>query len=87
MDHLNFDWENAIFWENHWENVIFSDESSIWLYSNSIKMWTRNSEKALYQRPKYSPNFHGWGGVSMLGATPVRVFEGNMTSEQFTDIL
>ena len=65
----------------------FSGKITIWLYSNSIKMWTKNSEEALFQRPKYSPNFHGWGGVSMLGATPVCVFEGNVTSEQFTGII
>lgn len=77
LAHENFDWDN----------VIFTDESSVWVYPNNVKLWTKADSAPLYQRPKYSPKFHVWGGVSSLGTTPLCVFEGNLTSERYTDIL
>ena len=71
----------------NWENVIFTDESSIWVYPNNVKLWTKSASAPLYRRPKYSPKFHVWGGISLLGTTPLCVFEGNLTSQRYTDIL
>jgi len=50
-------------------------------------MWTKDNERHLYQRPKHSPKFHVWGGVSSRGAMPLCVFDCNMTAEVYTDIL
>jgi len=77
LDHVNYDWDN----------VIFTDNSSVWLYPNNISMWTKDNERPLYQRPKHSPKFHVWGGVSLRGAMPLCVFDSNMTAEVYTDIL
>lgn len=71
----------------NWDNVMFSDECSIWAYPSQIKCWAKTSQVPLYQRPKHSQKFHAWGGVSLRGTTPLCVFTGNMTSEMYTNIL
>ena len=73
--------------DTDWTKVFFTDESSVWLYPNNIKVWTKENVRPLYQRPKHSHKFHMWGGVSLRGVTPLCVFEGNLTSERYTSIL
>ena len=74
--------------ENYnWDNVFFSDESSVWLFPNSVKIWTKDTVKPIYQRPKHSPKFHMWGAISTRGATPLCIFTGNLTKERYVDIL
>ena len=74
--------------ENYdWSNVVFTDESSVWLYPNCVKIWTKDDTIPLYQRPKHSPKFHMWGGISSLGTTPLCIFTENLTSERYISIL
>lgn len=70
-----------------WDNVIFSDECSVWSYPAQINIWTKDSVTPVYQRPKHTQKFHLWGGVSARGATPLCVFTGILTKEGYIDIL
>ena len=77
LAHQNFDWNN----------VVFSDESSLWLYPHTVKIWTKDNVIPLFPRPKHSPKFHMWGGISARGTTPLCIFENNLTKERYTEIL
>lgn len=73
--------------QRSWENVFFSDESSLWLYPNTVKIWTKSDIQPLYVRPKHSAKFHVWGAISSRGTTPLCIFQENLTSQLYTDIL
>lgn len=81
-----FDWCRAHV-DFDWENVFFTDESSVWLFPSFVKKWTKTNETAVFERPKHCPKFHMWGGVSSRGATPLCIFEENLTKELYVEIL
>lgn len=76
-NHTNYDWSK----------VVFSDECSVWVYPNNITMWTKDTTKPEYPRPKHSPKFHLWGGFSSRGVMPLCVFSENLDKELYTTIL
>lgn len=70
-----------------WEEVFFTDESSVWLYPTFTKKWTKKIETPVLERPKHCPKFHMWGRVLSRGATPLCIFDNNLTKQLFVDIL
>ena len=70
-----------------WSKVVFTDESSVWVYPNNIMIWTKDTVKPQYPRPKHSPKFHMWGGVSTRGVMPLCIFTENLTKEKYVEIL
>ena len=70
-----------------WSNVIFSDESSVWLHPPAIKIWSSAHSKARYERPRHCPKFHLWGGVCEYGPTPLCIFTENLTAQGYINIL
>lgn len=70
-----------------WEKVMFTDESSVWQFPSTIMKWTKKNDSSVFERPKHCPKFHLWGGVSSRGATPLCIFQENLTKERYVDIL
>lgn len=70
------------------ENVIFTDESSVQLDSHARLCFRRKKEpRKLKARPKHPLKVHIWGGISCRGATPVVIFTGIMNSTRYCQIL
>ena len=50
-----------------WNQAIFADEASFWLFGGSVRMWTKNSEfrvaptVSIVQRSIFGPDFLQWG--------------------------
>lgn len=70
-----------------WQNVFFTDECSFWLgRSRPNKLWTQDAmeeEGGQYHGEKV----HCWGGISACGALKLEVFEENLDSEGYLEIL
>ena len=71
----------------NWDNVIFTDESSVWLHPIFKQKWVKKGETSVFQRPKHCPKFHMWRGVSSRRVTPLCIFRKNLTKELFVRIL
>ena len=61
------------------ENVVFTDESSIWLTRHS-KLCFRKIDQPGKMKPTSNHPFkvHVWAGISTKGATPILIFGGIM---------
>lgn len=74
--------------EETFDDVIFTDESSIQLDHHSRVCFHKKLQpRALKQRPKHPVKIHVWGGISKKGATRIIMFTGNMNAERFKRIL
>ena len=70
------------------ENVIWSDESSVQLESHRRMSFHKEGEPAkLKMKAKHPLKVHIWAGISMRGATRVVIFTGIMNATKYTDIL
>ena len=70
------------------DDVIFSDESSVQLESHRKTSYHKLGQLSrLCGRPKHPAKVHVWGGISARGATQVVIFTGIMNATRYTDIL
>jgi len=70
------------------EDVIWSDESTIQLETHRRRCYRKRGEKPhLKPRPKHPIKVHVWAGISKKGATGICIFEGTMDAALFCDIL
>ena len=61
------------------QNVVFTDESSIWLSRHSKLCFRKVGEpKKMKPTAKHPFKVHVWAGISTKGATPVLIFGGIM---------
>ena len=59
------------------QNVIFTDESSIWLNRHSKLCFRETGQpKKMKPTPKHPYKDHVWAGISTKGATPILIFGG-----------
>ena len=81
--------EKMIAEDESFDNVIFTDESSVMLETHQKKCNRRKGEpRKLKPRPKHPVKVHVWGGgISKCGATGVAIFTGIMTATRYTQIL
>ncbi|KAL4469148.1 hypothetical protein ABPG72_005918 [Tetrahymena utriculariae] len=79
------------FAQNHanqdWKNVIFVDESSIWLEATKKKVWKKKDQQIEVQIQKYPKKLHLFGGISYNGQTKLHIFDGILTGEIYKTIL
>ena len=73
---------------DHFENVIFSDECFVALEKHGKLTFRRlNQPRKLKQLPKYPAKIHVWGAISCRGASAVVLFQGIMNATRYTAIL
>ena len=83
---LGLDWARTNI-DRPWNQAIFADEASFWLFSGSVRMWTKNSEFRVSPTVKHSAKINIWAGFSSMGTFPLCIFEHNMNGEFFVKIL
>lgn len=61
-----FDWANE--YKNfRWNEVIFSDECSVWLSSKIGKVWSKKGNECRYFKPTHTPKVHVWAAIWRKG--------------------
>ena len=74
--------------QNNFEDVIWSDETSVQLESHRRYCCKKNGQKPRYKpRPKHPLKVHVWGGISWNGRTEICIFDGIMDARMYTYIL
>lgn len=74
--------------ENGFEDVIWTDETTVQLESHRRHSYRKIGESAtLKPRPKHPLKLHVWAGISRRGPTPVVIFSGIMDANLYTNIL
>ena len=69
-------------------DVIWTDETSVQLETHRRFCCRKNGQKPRNKpRPKHPVKVHGWGGISLNGATKVCIFDGIMNAERYISIL
>ena len=70
---------NCVKNKDTFENVIFTDESSIWLNCYNAVCFRKLGQEGRYKpRAKHPFKVHVWAGISMRGATNIFIFTGIM---------
>ncbi|CAC5426752.1 unnamed protein product [Mytilus coruscus] len=70
--------------DERFEDVIFSDETTLQLHDNKTGAYRRKESAAPTNcRPKHTLKVHVWGGISKRGATQVLIFDGIMDAAFF----
>lgn len=68
------------------DDVIFTDESTIWLERHSKICFRKKGEPPkLKPRGKHPFKLHVWAGISKRGATPILLFTGIMRKEFYVE--
>ena len=68
------------------EDVIFTDESTIWLERLGKICFGKDDRPAkLKPKRKYPFKVHVWAGISTGGATPILIFSGIMKKEFYVN--
>ena len=74
--------------DDHFENVIFSDESTVALEKHGkLTFRRRNQQRKLKPRAKHPAKVHVWAAISTKGASSVVLFTGIMNANRYTKIL
>ena len=80
--------QRALESEDTFDNVIFSDESSILLMQYRCTCYRKVDEPAKRKpKSKHLLKVHVWAGISKHGATEVCIFDGIMDADLFCNIL
>ena len=71
----------------NFDNVIWSDESSVQLQGHSQRCYRKRGQpKKLKPKPKHPFKIHVWGGISCRGATPLVLFTGKLCATKLLEI-
>lgn len=70
----------------NWDEVLFTDESSIKIYYTRRGMWKRRGELIARRSVKYPAKLHIWGCMSSKGFGKCYVFSQNLNAELLTTI-
>ena len=74
--------------EENFNNVIFTDESTVQLENHRRKCFRRRgAPRKMKYKFKHPQKVHVWGGISKRGATKIVIFQGIMTATVYGDIL
>ena len=74
--------------ENGFENVSWSDETTVQLESHRRHSYRKIGEPAtLKPRLKHPLKLHVWAGSSRRGPTPIVIFSGTMNADLYVTIL
>ena len=68
------------------DNVFFTDESSLWLEQHVKICFRKEAQPAkLKPKSKHPLKVHIWAGISKRGASPVLIFTGIMKKEFYVE--
>ena len=74
--------------DDQFGNVIFTDESSIWLEQHAKLCFRRiNDPPKLKPKVKHPFKVHVWAGISKRGTTNMAIFTGIMRKEFYVDTI
>jgi transposase len=85
--------EKRLEWANKkinydWDNVVFSDETSIWLNFNDKRWISKDKDKTDYHRTiKYPIKLHVWGYISKQFGSDIFIFTGILNAKRYLNIL
>ena len=71
-----------------WDKIIFTDEWTFYLEAPKGHKWLKIGESYFFETQKYSKKkINCWGAISAKGKAQIYIFEKNMNSEVYVDIL
>src|SRR5271169_1149627 len=70
-----------------WDQTIFCDETSIQLFRNTVRRWTKNPQNEMKRVPKCRQKVMVWGAISFCGTIGLCLFKGIMDARLYVDIL
>ena len=73
--------------DRNWTKVLFSDESFVQLFSNSLTMWTRKGTIRENPQVKDRTKVMFWGAFGLNIRSKLLFVEGTMTGEVYRGIL
>jgi len=80
---LRFARENK---NRNWNNVLFTDETSVSLGPRNKKIWKSRGERMYQRKAKHYPKIHVWGCFSNYGFGRIVLFKENLTARKLIDI-
>lgn len=81
-------WANNLSTNIFLPEIVFTDETSIWLHDNDGKGWFHKSDDAYMLSDRYSGKIHVFGAISMLeGKIAIHTFRENLNAELYSNIL
>jgi transposase len=72
--------------DDNWNKTLFSDETSLQLFRNTIKQWYRGV-RPIRPIPKDRRKIFAWGGFCVKGKTSLFCFRQIMDAKYYTEIL
>lgn len=70
-----------------WSKVIFSDEASFWKDKFNSKCWYEKGKQIIKPTKRHTNKFHVWGCMTLGNMEVTYIFEDNLNSERYIDIL
>ena len=71
---------------NDWNRTLFTDETSFWLFRNTIEYWYKDI-RPVRPIPKDRTRINAWGGFCIKGKTSLFCFRDIMTGQFYVDII
>lgn len=69
-----------------WDNVIFTDESSVWGYAWTNRAWSTAENRLVQRTVKHPIKVHIWGCFSKLGFGKLFIFTDNLNAQKMLKI-
>ena len=69
--------------DDEWDEVLFIDECTIKGGKKSHRQWKKIGENKVNRKKNSGKKINIWGGISMQGKTPLKIYTHNMNSEYF----
>lgn len=80
--------EEALATNDDFNNVIFTDECSVWMESHAKICFRRNGQPPKPKpKVKHPYKIHVWAGISTRGATDILLFTGIMKKEFYVETI
>ena len=70
----------------NWKKVIFSDETTLQMFSNTIRAWSHNAQ-TIAPMVKYPFKVHVWAAISAKGKVGIHLFTENLDRHLYRKIL
>ena len=68
--------------DRNWDNVIFTDETSMWGYVSRNRTWTTVDNRLVQRTVKHPIKVHVWGCFSKQGFGRLHLFTENLNAQK-----